>query len=612
MKKLFTLLCLLFILLGFAGCIVSISPDMETIWVVPGQQITFQVKAIPQQVKYTWYIDETQVPDLTGDSFDYTHPADIESVAIAVEATGIIGINRHEWTIVTDPEKKEFTDNMTSILTMYGIPSVSACILKKTDKGIWEIPWQGVYGNRVMTPVEQKADLNTIYPIGSITKVFMATAVMQLVENGHIDLESSASDYLGFPVKNPGLDTESSDDPTPPITIRHLLSHRSGLSRMPMSVLAKYINVLNIEIGAISNIKDLKKLLEDKETWKHTINNTELHFKPGEVFSYSNIGYMMLGFIIENITGITWNEYIRKNILEPLEMKNTNFYWSEYPVNMINRAYGYVEKKFIEDTNKELLVPADPAVENATLRILYNVGGPAGTIKSTPSDLARFMTVHLNNGAGYQRDQNGDIMRDETGEPIEIRILSPASITEMHQFHDAEFNPVPREITAFRLDLKVGYGFGWLCVNLGGRYWNYPWNPILDPETGVDWDELALKGIIRNDMWNDGNQDQGGGLDIQGHGGDMPGYHSAMYKISDRLAFIYLLNDGCAYSQEGRDEHLMQPERFMLYTSPYDGAADISYYDTTRKITIAWALPHYKVKMCELQYLLIKKAASLM
>lgn len=614
MKPLPSLSVIVVLVSVLSGCILSASPDMETVYTKPGETIILTVKTFPAQTQCIWYVGDTVAPDIRGNSFEYAFTEEDDDIRITVETSGLFGNGRQQWNIVCDAEEKLFAEKMISFMETYNIPSVSACVIKKEDNGIWNIAWKRAYGNRTLEPIPVSANVNTVYPIGSVTKVFTSTAVMQLMEQGLIDLDADVSDYLGFSLKNPGLAYGDPDNPIPPITIRQLLSHRSGLTRVSYDVFFLYSDLFNMELCVFQNKESLRKFLEEKNAWKFLENSEPVYYQPGERFSYSNINYIILGYVIEAVTNISWQNYIRENILNPLGLNDTKYYWSEYPFDMQNRAYGYVEKKYVEQEGGDILVPGNPAVSDASLNLLYNIAGPAGTIKSTIGDLACLMITRLNNGTGYKRDHNGDFLLDEDSLPLEVNILSSESIAAINRFDDPRlgtfiFSENPAAVTG--LFKRVGYGLGWYPANLGGRFWNYPWNPVVDHEMGVDWEELGKKGIMRNEIYQEDGKYKGGGLNIVGHGGDMPGYHSGMFRISDSLAIIYLLNENYFFSKECRDEHLMHPEKFMLYTTAHDGADEINSYDPQNEIFINWALPHNVVKMSELQYLLVQKAASL-
>ncbi|CCQ95883.1 Predicted beta-lactamase [[Clostridium] ultunense Esp] len=185
----------------------------------------------------------------------------------------------------------------------------------------------------------------TKFAIGSITKQFTAMAIMQLNEKGLLSVEDKISKY--FP------DFPNGDS----ITIHNLLTHTSGLTN--------YTNLsefLDIDL----NNKDPMKTIE-------LIKNLPLEFEPGKEFSYSNTNYVLLGMIVENITDISLEDYLQKNIFTPLNMSNTGSYYIEN--NQFPDATPYTG--FLE------IYPVDDEL------VLTQAYG-AGNIYSTVEDLYRW------------------------------------------------------------------------------------------------------------------------------------------------------------------------------------------------------------------------------
>lgn len=153
-------------------------------------------------------------------------------------------------------------------------------------------------------------DSDTQYRIGSLTKQFTSAAILMLREKGLVSLDDAVSKFL------PNF-THGND-----ITILQLLTHTSGLKNY--TELHEYRNSLNknVEPRGIINL----------------FENLPLEFKPGSQFKYSNSGYIVLGVIIEKVTGISYQEYLDTYILKPLQM-----YDSKYATNEIvntKQAYG--------------------------------------------------------------------------------------------------------------------------------------------------------------------------------------------------------------------------------------------------------------------------------
>jgi CubicO group peptidase (beta-lactamase class C family) len=151
------------------------------------------------------------------------------------------------------------------------------------------------------------------FQIGSITKQFTATAILQLHENGFLSLDDPITRHL----------TEYPAETGTKVTIHHLLSHTSGVpsyTDMPDIMSQKALPV---------TVDELLTIFKDKP----------LEFEPGEKYKYSNSGYVVLGAIVEAVSGKTYEEYIKENILEPLKMQNSGY--DHRDIIMENRAAGY-------------------------------------------------------------------------------------------------------------------------------------------------------------------------------------------------------------------------------------------------------------------------------
>lgn len=162
---------------------------------------------------------------------------------------------------------------------------------------------------------------DTKFRIGSITKSFTAVLLFQLIENGQLKLDGKVSEYL------PEFPKTKGDK----ITINHLLTHRAGLrdvSDFPRSGSNFPAITAKINAGFV-NTEELVKF----------IGEYDLLFEPGTAFRYSNDGYIVLGRIIEKITGKPFETVLKDNILTPFDMKNSGM---AYPNNVLkNKAYGY-------------------------------------------------------------------------------------------------------------------------------------------------------------------------------------------------------------------------------------------------------------------------------
>ena len=157
---------------------------------------------------------------------------------------------------------------------------------------------------------------DTRFRLGSITKQFTSTLVLQLVEQGKLKLDGKVSDYLEDYRKDTGAK----------ITIHHLLSHTSGLPNYTAQ--PGFFETVGRNPFAVNDF--VKKY-----------TSGDLEFEPGTKFNYSNSGYFLLGAIIEKVTGKPYEQVLKENILDPLGMKNTGY--DHYDTIIGKRAAGYVK-----------------------------------------------------------------------------------------------------------------------------------------------------------------------------------------------------------------------------------------------------------------------------
>jgi CubicO group peptidase (beta-lactamase class C family) len=155
--------------------------------------------------------------------------------------------------------------------------------------------------------------VNTQFRIGSITKTFTATLIMMAVEEGKLELNNKLSTY--YP------DFENSDS----ITITHLLQHRSGL-----------YNFTNSPFFATYMTQE-----KTKEEMLTILQSGETQFQPGEKYEYSNTGYVLLSFILEDVYNQPFEELLNEKIIEPLNLERTAF---EKTINIDdNEALSYIK-----------------------------------------------------------------------------------------------------------------------------------------------------------------------------------------------------------------------------------------------------------------------------
>lgn len=234
---------------------------------------------------------------------------------------------------------------------------------------------------------------NTMFQIASTTKPFTAICVMMLIEEGKVSLDEKAMKYLPW---LPAIYSE--------VTVRQLLTHTSGVNRD-----VRTANVDNFTI----------------DEFKRRFAAAPTSFKPGEKWEYSNNGYILLGLIVEAVSGKSFGEYLAQRITRPLGMNNTRY--NEPPTDKIkNRAIGY---DWLENTYK----PSS----------YFSGGYTGGAIISTVSDMAKW----------EQALSTGKLLRQSSFE----QIWTPVNL----------INGQPRSFE-FRGE-QSGYGFGWFLTSYKGR-----------------------------------------------------------------------------------------------------------------------------------------------
>jgi CubicO group peptidase (beta-lactamase class C family) len=210
---------------------------------------------------------------------------------------------------------------------------------------------------------------NTIFRLASVTKIFTTLGIMQLLEQGKIrSLDDPVNDYIK---KGKVIPKESN---WPEITFRHLLTHTSGIGELPkisyvfrrplkgfgMAVKGKDVKVPRL--GELHN-EDVKVTIE-----------------PGKKYAYCNFGFSLLGYLTEVISGIQWEEYIRKNIFEPLEMEHSEMWRSDRVKN--HEAQGYIIR----------------GGKPKPVEYWQNIISPAGSLYSCVEDMAKFAKMIYQDG----------------------------------------------------------------------------------------------------------------------------------------------------------------------------------------------------------------------
>ena len=236
----------------------------------------------------------------------------------------------------------------------------------------------------------------TVFRIGSVGKLFTWTAVMQLAEQGKLDLDADINDYLDFRIP---------DTYPQPITLKHLMTHTSGFEdRLRGSVVSDADDQVPTREWLVSHMPARVS-------------------SPGDIASYSNYNAMLAGYIVAQVSGEPYDQYIQEHILDPLGMVHSTAQWPTQPDLRAHASVGYT----YEDGAFQAY--PDYTVQPAAV--------PSGAHQASVTDMARFMIAHLQDGRYSDANTAG------------ARILNKST---MRQMHSTLYTPDPRL-------LGTAYGF---------------------------------------------------------------------------------------------------------------------------------------------------------
>jgi CubicO group peptidase (beta-lactamase class C family) len=253
------------------------------------------------------------------------------------------------------------------------------------------------------TPITE----DTVFRIGSITKTFTAVAVLQLWEQGLIDLDAPANDYLRAYRLVPAKASWR------PATVRHLLTHTAGVpewihpSRM-------------VNSGWFGETFPLDERLPTLAEYYR--GGLRLAAEPGTIWAYTDHGFATLGQIVEDVSGLPLDRYLREHVFRPLGMDGSDLLRSERVRARLATGYTLGSKGAEAVTDRQGVTPA------------------AGSIYSTPADMARYVAALVGGGSG----EHGSILKPET----------------LSMMFEAHYQPDPR---------IPGMGLAFWRVDLGGH-----------------------------------------------------------------------------------------------------------------------------------------------
>jgi CubicO group peptidase (beta-lactamase class C family) len=261
---------------------------------------------------------------------------------------------------------------------------------------------------------DRPVDADTVFRIGSVTKPFTAVAVMQLYEQGLLDLDAPANDYLR------GYELIPAHQGFGPATVRDLLTHTAGIAEVQ-----RVRDLLHPEAGPFEGRPPILSVRAGEpmpSLTEYYRRGLRVVVEPGTSFAYSNPGFATLGQIVEDVSGIALDRYFRERIFEPLGMADTDLVRSDRVTSRLATGYALGRHGVTAVPDRDW------------------IGAGGGGIYSTARDIARFAVALTGGGAG----QRGSI-------------LEPATLSMMFEPH---YQPDPR---------MPGWGLGFARGEAGGH-----------------------------------------------------------------------------------------------------------------------------------------------
>lgn len=276
------------------------------------------------------------------------------------------------------------------------IPGLAIAIIQNNN-----VVWSKGYGLAdIQTKTLMTAD--TIMNIASVSKIVTATAVLQLWEQGKLDLDADINVYLPFSVRNPKF-------PDVPVTARQLLSHRSSIKDSDVYI-GSYVcgdPDISLKEWIVDYLTPRGKHYDTEENF-HTWQPGEQGKLPETPRNYSNVGFGLLGFLVEALSGQPFSEYCTQHIFTPLGLTETSWSLAGLPEEKLAVPYTYDQDnpEFMEAVRmmqelglmiREPVVAPDGKKFRAYCRYSFP-NYPDGTLRTSVNQLARILLAYMNAG----------------------------------------------------------------------------------------------------------------------------------------------------------------------------------------------------------------------
>jgi CubicO group peptidase (beta-lactamase class C family) len=248
------------------------------------------------------------------------------------------------------------------IMKQLDVVGLSVAVVKKG-----EIIYTHSFGLKDIESGTPLTDQN-IFRIASISKSFSATSIMQLVEAKKLSLDDDFSDLVGFKIRNPKF-------PETVITLKMVLSHTSSINDSQ-----GYFNldVINPNKGT---------------DWVRCYND----YEPGKGYQYCNLNYNMVGAVIEKKSGERFDTYVKRHILNPLKLYG-GYCVDSLDNNRLATLYAYDSATKSFTASPAAYAPRREEIKNYVMGYSTPIFSPTGGMKISATDLAKYMTMHMNGG----------------------------------------------------------------------------------------------------------------------------------------------------------------------------------------------------------------------
>lgn len=287
------------------------------------------------------------------------------------------GINEKNPKIIHNPESE-----LAEIMDKFHAVGLSVAVVKDGD-----IIYSNSFG---LKDIENNTPLknNDLFRIASISKSFSATSIMQLVEAGKVSLNDDFSELIGFKIRNPNY-------PNTIITLKMVLSHTSSINDKEGYFSLDYIDP------------------SKNPNWENCFND----YEPGKGYEYCNLNFNMVGAVIEKLSGTRFDNYVKHNILDPLGL------YGGYCIDSLDNSRFATLYEYDSQVNKFTASPAaytprSEEIEKYIIGYSTPVFSPTGGMKISAIDLAKYMTMHMNQGS-YK---GVEIISNESAETMQTAV----------------------------------------------------------------------------------------------------------------------------------------------------------------------------------------------